>query len=81
MGLNGIVERLDKYQKRVASGRAEKIKPHHIQKAIEKLTAKEVELVAELAGVTKPSKRLRFEEKISMIQKQVERAKWLAQQI
>ncbi len=81
MGFKDIVERLDKYQRRLNDGRAEKIKLHHIEKAIEKLVAKETQLNDELRGATKPEKRERLEEKISTIRAQIDKAKWLAKQI
>ena len=81
MGFKDIVERLDKYQKRLTEGKAEKIKSHHIEKAIEKLTAKEVLLKEELRESTKPEKRRRLEEKISTIRAQIEKAEWLAKEI
>jgi len=81
MGLKDIVKRLDKYQKRLADGKAKKIKPRHIQKAIEKLTAKETQLAAELQDATKPEKRKRLEHKILIIHEQIDKAKWLEQKI
>ena len=81
MGLKSIVKRLDKYQERVAEGKAEKIKPQHIKKAIEKLMAKETQLVVELQDATKPEKRKRLEHKISVIHEQIDKAKWLEQKI
>lgn len=81
MGLSDIVKRLDKYQERLADGKAEKIKPHHIQKALEKLTVKEVQLIAEHEQATKPEKRKRLEGKISAIRAQIDKAKWLAERI
>ena len=61
MGLSDIVERLDKYQKRLAMGKADKIKPRHVDKAIEKLTVKKAQLSTELEETIKPSKRERIE--------------------
>ncbi len=81
MGLSKIIERLDKYQKRLAEGKADEIKPRHIQKAIAKLTAKEAQLTAELQDVTKPEKRKRLEDKVATIRKQIDKAKWLEQEI
>ncbi len=81
MGLSSIIKRLDKYQERLAKGKADKIKPRHIQKAIAKLTTKEAQLSAELQETSKPDKRERLAEKISTIREQIDRAKWLAQKI
>ncbi len=81
MGFKDIVERLNKYQRRLDGGKAEKIKSHHIEKAIEKLTTKEAQLKEELRETTKPEKRRRLEEKISTIRAQIEKAEWLAKEI
>ena len=81
MGLRSIVKRLGKYQERLAEGKAEKIKPRHIKKAIEKLMAKETQLAVELQDATKPEKRKRLEHKISVIHEQIDKAKWLEQKI
>ena len=81
MGLNKIIERLDKYQKRLADGKAEKNKPRHIEKAIAKLTTKEAALTAELEDTTKPEKRERLESKLLVIQEQIDKARWLQKQI
>ncbi|WP_299848998.1 hypothetical protein [uncultured Roseovarius sp.] len=81
MGLRNIVKRLDKYQQRLDEGKAEKIKAHHVEKAIEKLAAKEVELTEELGSAEKPEKRARLEEKLSTIRAQIEKARWLSQEI
>lgn len=81
MGLSSIVQRLDKYQKRLADGKVQKIKPSHVRKVIAKLTAMEAKLTTELAETTKPDKRKRFEEKVSSIREQIEKAKWLEKQI
>ena len=81
MGLSDTIEKLDKYNERLAKGKAEKIKPHHVERVIEKLTAKETELVAEMPGVTKAEKRERMEQKLARIREQIERATWLREQI
>lgn len=81
MGLNSIVKRLDKYQKRLDKGKAEKIKLHHVQKVIAKLTSKETQLIAELQETTKLEKRKRLEDKLSTIREQIRKAKWLETKI
>lgn len=81
MGLSSIVKRLDKYQERLAKGKVEKIKPRHIQKVIAKLTTMEAKLTTEIAEMTKPAKRKRFEDKVSRIREQIGKAKWLETKI
>ncbi len=59
MGIESTVEKLDKYYKRFNEGKAARIKPTHVDKAIRKLTAREELLLAELAETEKPSKKTR----------------------
>ncbi|MEE4189625.1 MAG: hypothetical protein V2I76_14425 [Roseobacter sp.] len=79
--MSNIVKRLDKYQDRLARGKVEKIKPHHVQKMIAKLTMMEARLAGELADTVKPEKRKRVESKVLTIREQIEKAKWLETQI
>ncbi len=81
MGLEKIAEKLDKYYGRLESGKAAKIKPSHVEKAIAKLEAKQVELMQDLQDTDKASKKSRIESKLATVQKQIERAKWLLTQI
>ncbi|GAB5486273.1 MAG: hypothetical protein Pars93KO_27070 [Parasphingorhabdus sp.] len=81
MGLSSIDKRLEKYQERLAKGKVEKIKPRHIHKVIAKLTTMEAQLTTDLAEMTKPDKRKRFEQKMSTIREQINKAKWLETKI
>ena len=81
MGLSDIAERLARYQKRLSDGKADQIKPHHIKKAIDKLIRKEAALAEELSSATKPEKRARLEEKLALIRTQIDKARWLADQV
>lgn len=77
MGLETAVEKLDKYYKRLDKGKAEKIKPSHVEKVIRKLETKEALLLIEQSETEKPSKLDRLENKLDMVRDQLERARWL----
>jgi len=81
MGLGSTVEKLDKYFKRLEQGKAQKIKPSHVDKAIKKLESKEKSLKAEIADTEKASKVERLERKLEMVREQQERARWLKDKI
>ncbi len=81
MGLESAVEKLDKYFKRLEAGKAQKIKPAHVEKVIQKLEAKAQLLRAELAETDKASKKQRLERKLEMVQEQQDRARWLETKI
>jgi len=77
MGLESTVEKLDKYFKRLEKGKAQKIKPSHVDKAISKLRSKEKLLLAEIEEAEKASKITRLKRKLKMVREQQERARWL----
>ena len=77
MGLETTIEKLDKYFGRLEKGKAEKIKPSHVDKAIAKLQAKEAALLAEIEETTKSSKAQRLEGKLATVREQLDRAHWL----
>ena len=81
MGIENTVEKLDKYYKRFEKGKAKKIKPAHVDKAIRKLAAKEELLLAELAETLKESKKSRLERKLATVREQQERARWLKEKV
>ena len=81
MGLGSTVEKLDKYFKRLEEGKAQKIKPSHVEKAIKKLKSKEELLIAEIAETEKASKRERLKRKLDLVREQQERALWLKEKI
>lgn len=81
MGLTSTVEKLDKYFRRLDEGKAQKIKPSHLDKVMAKLDAKEASLRAELAETRKPSRRERLEDKLALVGEQRQRAVWLRQRL
>ncbi len=81
MNLKTSIEKLDKYYERLNKGKAEKIKPNHVEKVIRKLKAKEETLHAELAETQKESKKARLIRKIATIKEQIGRAEWLLETV
>lgn len=81
MALSEAIEKLKKYYKRFELGKTNKIKPRHVQKVLDKLSAKEVSLLEEIAEAKKPSKKKRLEEKLRTTRKQSDRARWLLEEI
>lgn len=81
MGLGKSVEKLDKYQKRLNSGKARKIKPEHVEKIIRKLEAKEKLLLADIEATDKESKKERLRKKLELLREQKSRAHWLHDEI
>lgn len=81
MGLEQSTEKLDKYYKRLETGKAEKIKPEHVRKVIGKLKAKEAKLLADMAETTKDDKKARIDRKLATARELVKRAEWLLEKI
>lgn len=81
MGLENTIEKLDKYFGRLKKGKAQKIKPDHVERVIRKLEAKAEVLRAELAETEKESKRDRLQQKLEMVRVQQDRARWLQKEI
>lgn len=81
MGLEKTIGKLDKYFRRLEDGKAKKIKVSHVEKAIQKLKAKEKLLHEELAEATKGEKKDRIEKKLSTVNEQIGRAEWLLDNI
>lgn len=81
MALSEAIEKLKKYYKRFELGKTNKIKPRHVRKVLDKLSAKEVSLLEEIEEAKKPSKKKRLEEKLKTTRKQRDRAQWLLEEI
>lgn len=81
MGLERATEKLDKYFKRLQTGKAQKIKPSHVEKIVGKLQAKADALQADLEECEKPEKRQRLMRKLELVREQQDRAKWLQSKI
>jgi len=81
MPIKETAEKLERYQERLRTGKAEKIRPKHVEKILEKLTSKETEITAELTETTKQGKRDRLEHKLATVRELIEKARWLASQV
>ena len=81
MGLKKLAEKVAEYKERLESGKANKIKPGNVEKVLEKLHKKSIELEAEIASANSPEKRARLEKKLQVARSQEERAEWLLKEI
>lgn len=81
MGIESSVEKLDKYFKRLSKGKAQKIKPSHVEKVIHKLEKKEELLLEEIKEADKDSKVERLKRKQDLLREQQDRARWLLKEI
>ncbi len=81
MDFKSSIEKLDKYYGRLKKGKAQKIKPSHVEKVIHKLEAKEKSLLAEIADTQKDSKIKRLKRKLKLLHEQQDRARWLQNKI
>ena len=81
MGLGKSIEKLDEYYSRLNEGKAQKIKPSHVKKVIEKLKVKEKSLKSDLTSTENESKKQRLERKLSTVAELIQRANWLLEKI
>jgi hypothetical protein len=81
MKLKNSIEKLDAYFERLECGKAQKIDPDHVDKMIRKLSKKREGLMGELSEAIKPSKKERLVQKCATLDAQIERARWLLEQI
>ena len=81
MDFESSIEKLDKYYERLEKGKAQKIKPSHVEKVIHKLQSKEKSLLAEIADTQKESKIKRLKRKLELLREQQDRARWLQKKI
>ena len=81
MGLKKLAAKVAEYNDRLESGKANKIKPSHVERVLEKLRTKTAELEAEIASAQSAEKRERLEIKLKVARTQEERAKWLLGEI
>ncbi len=81
MALSKTVEKLDRYYGRLKNGNAKRIKPAHVEKVIEKLDKRSLDLKEEISETQKDSKKERLERKLQKTQELTARAKWLLNEI
>ncbi len=81
MGLRKLAAKVDDYNARLESGKAQKIKPHHIEKVLGKLRSKSSALEAEISQATSSDKKARLESKLQIARAHIERAEWLLREL
>ncbi len=77
MGNKKIAEKLGDYFARLDEGKAQKIKPRDVDKIIEKLQARRVELDEARASAPGRNREARLTQKIETVDILLERATWL----
>ena len=81
MGMKKLAAKVDDYNARLESGKASKIKPGHVEKVLEKLRKKSVELEEELAATTSAEKKARLRKKLQIANAHIQRGEWLMSEI
>ncbi len=81
MGLKKLAAKMEDYNQRLEGGKASKIKPRHVEKVLQKLRAKSIELEAEIASTTSADKKARLEGKLQIARTHIERAEWLLKEL
>ncbi len=81
MGLKKLAAKVEDYNERLESGKASKIKPHHVEEVLHKLRAKETELEEEIAAAKSSDKKVRLEGKLEIARTHIERAEWLLKEL
>lgn len=81
MKIQMSIGKLNKYFDRLDKGKAEKIKPAHVEKVIGKLETRKSLLLAEYERTVKESKKERLKGKLAFVDEQIDRAAWLLEKI
>jgi hypothetical protein len=81
MGLKKSAEKLDAYFDRLRQKKVKKIEPGHVSHIIEKLQAKENDLLREIEHARKTEKIERLKSKLQVVREQIRRGEWLKHEI
>jgi hypothetical protein len=81
MGLKKLASKVAEYDNRLAQGKAEQIKPDHVENVLKKLRKKTADLEAEIAATGNDDKKVRLRRKLAIARQHVERAEWLLDRI
>lgn len=81
MKLKKLAGKVADYNARLEDGKAHKIEPSHVEKVLEKLRAKEAEIIAEIAEAKSDEKRARLEHKLRVARDHIARAEYLLNEI
>ena len=81
MALKKTIAKLNNYYDRLEKRKADRIKVAHVDKVIDKLNAKEIDLRKKIASAKKSGKKKRLNAKLKVVHGQITRAEWLRKQI
>lgn len=81
MGLKKLAGRIDDYNARLRDGKANRIEPDHVEKALGKLRNKAAELEAAYDVAATPEDRERFARKLEIARTHIARAEWLLNEL
>lgn len=81
MGLKKLAEKVAAYNARLEEGKAHKIEPGHVRKVIDKLRAKEEDLLEEIGEASSEEKRARLERKLQVAREQIARAEYVLSEV
>lgn len=81
MGLKKLAAKVADYNERLETGQADKIKPEHVQKVLDKLQKKETSLREEVASCKDADRKDRLQRKLDVAQEQIARARWLLETV
>ena len=81
MGVKKLANKVEDYNARFESGKANKIKPGHVEKVMRKLHVKMAELEAEIAAAPSADKKARLEGKLAIARTHIARAEWLLEEL
>lgn len=81
MGLKKLARKVDDYNARLEEGKADRIKPGHVHKVLEKLRRKVAELEAAMNEAETSEEKARIDGKLGIARTHVERAEWLLREL
>ncbi|WP_193142185.1 MULTISPECIES: hypothetical protein [unclassified Meridianimarinicoccus] len=81
MGLKKLAGRVEAYRDRVKQGKADKIKPQHVERVLDRLRRKEADLKDKLDHAHGSRDKDRLKRKLRVARKHIERAEWLLKEV
>jgi predicted nucleic acid-binding Zn-ribbon protein len=81
MGLKKLAAKMADYNERLESGKARKIKPHHVEEVLQKLRAKSAKLELEISAAKSADKKARLEHKLQIARAHIKRGEWLLNEL
>lgn len=77
MGVKKLAAKVAEYNDRLQKGHANKIKPSHVRKVLDRLRRKEAELKVEMEAAASDDKKARLERKLDIAREHITRAEYL----